>query len=509
MELLDLPLEILDEIIELTLPNGIEAFALCCKSVHARAASQILRHNSLKKRWKCTTVSNGRRGMVHSLLYEICRDALAGQYVESLSLCDLSRNLYGREYGSPLTHEALHSIRERIMDSEYFEKAGVDADEWWEEMLKENAGVNEDQDAGDEGALYTTVSLLFELPNLKTLRLPGGWYSRSRQWDEKKQEEKRLLLVLDAMVKCSNDSNVGGKALGKLEFILPSMEGGYEERAPLQCLEPLMILKSLKELYAVSCLAVDDRYTGLPFHWRMPEMSSALTRLELRHSCMDEDGISILLAHTPCLSILRYSQQAKWHGCLHDWNAGAFVETIARHCGGTITDLAITLDEFYGDMINGASSFCSFLNLQRLEIDLRICYGPPIGSDQKQGICAVLPKGETPWSVQDIPQLEDMLPDCIVGVQVNTDFSEQDQIAMEILFKNTPTERRSRLENLNKVIVRQFRGDNARNFAERTHVELDVFDPDVDQRTSRNMMPAWARNFERRVEELGLCQLVS
>ena len=502
MALLDLPVEILDQIIGLTLPSGIEAFALCCKAVHTRAASEILRHNSLKQQWRCTAITNHHRGDILRILYEISCNPLIGQYIESLILWDREQGPDGGDSHFQLSAEVMGPLKKTVLDFECLNDAGVDADDWWEEILREHKrGIADSR--GDEEALYTTISLLAQLPNLKTLELPPGWYDRSRQYERNKERtEKRLLAVLDAMIEQSNSNACHGKALGKLEFILPSMEEGYdEERAPLQCLEPFMKLKSLKELYATSCLAVDDGYTGIPFQWRFPETNSSLTRVELTFCCMDADGISVLLSHTPLLSVFKYSHETKWHGCLHDWNAGAFVEALAKHCGHSITELAITLDWMGGDVCNGAS-FRSFPNLRNLEIDLRVLCGPPLGSGQEQGMLATI---KSEWTVEELPCLADLLPESIVETQINTHLEEQhdeDEKALKMLLKDFPNQRESRLKDLAKIVVRQYRGDSLRTLVKKAGAKLSVFDQDGRHNWATPTMPAWKRNFDWRVEAL-------
>ena len=505
MALLDLPLELLDEIIDLTLPSGIEGLALCCKAVHTRAASQIQRHNSLKQQWKHTTISNHHRAYILRILYEISCDPLVGQYIESLSLWDrttVAQDSDDAEF--PLTEDVKRSIKDMFLRSECFDDAGIDRDEWCEQLWTEYEKGREDEGRGEEHALHTTVSLLGELPNLRTLQLPPGWYDRSRQYerDEEQQKERSLVSMLDAMVKSSNRDNNRGKALGKLESILPSMEEGYEERAPFQNLEPLFGLKSLKELYVTSCLAIDDGYTGSPFRWRNPELNSSLRRVELTSCTMDEEGLCTFLSHTPFLEVFRYSHETKWHGCLHDWNAGAFIEAIGTHCGQTITNLAVTIDSMYGDIIHGAESFRAFPKLRNLEIDLGIFYGPPAGRFPIGIAAGGLPEGEVPWTLSEIPRLGDMLPESVVDVQINTDFKGQDSVALEVLLNEFPELRASRLKELERLTIRQYRRDSARVLAKKAGAKLSVFNHINTNRVRRDMMPAWKREFERRVGEL-------
>jgi hypothetical protein len=491
MGLLDLPLEVLDEIVSLTLPSGIEGFVLCCRAVNSRALSQLQRHNSLKRQWKYTSHTSARRGDTLRMLYEISRDPLAAQYIESLNLWDRRQLIAGDFNDFRANGEAMEGIKDMVMGSECLDNAGVDADKWWERVMKED-------EVGDESALYTAVSLLSQLPNLKTLQLPHEWHD-VRPAEDTEDDDKRIVSVLDAIVECSNSERSREQALEKLETILPFMSEGYEERVGLQCVQSFMQLKSIRKLYAVSCLAVDDDYTGIPFQWRLPLLNSPLRRVELAYCCMDADGVSALLSHTPYLNVFKYSHQTKWHGCQHDWNPGAFNEAIARHCGRTIIDLAITIDELHGDICNGVSSFHSFPNLEILEVDVRIFRGPPVESGQERGMRARAPDGENPWTEDDIPCLGSMLPDSILEVQVNTDFQQPDEVALNLILKNAREERRTRLKRLDKLVVRQYNGDGARTLVERAGVTLDAFNLKGTRTRSRSMMPVWKRGFEKRV----------
>ena len=494
MNLLDLPLEILDEIIGLTLPSGIEGFALCCRAVNARALSQLRRHNTLKRQWKYTSHTSTRRGDTLRMLYEISRHPLAAQYIESLNLWDRRQLTTGDLDDFRANGEVMEGIRKMVQRSECLDNAGVDADDWWGEIMKED-------EAGDENALYTAVSLLSQLPNLKTLQLPHVWHDL-RPSEDMEDDNKRLVSVLDAIIECSNSGKGREKALEKLETILPFMPEGYEERVGLQCVQSFLQLKSIRKLYAVSCVAVNDDYTGIPFQWRLPLFNSPLRRVELAYCCMDAEGVSALLSRTPYLTVFKYSHQTKWHGCQHDWNPGAFNEAIARHCGRTITDLAITVDELHGDICNGVSSFHSFPNLEILEVDVRIFRGPPVESGQERGMRARVPEGEKPWTEEDIPCLGSMLPDSILEVQVNTDFEQPDEVALNLILKNAREERQTRLKRLDKLVIRQYNGDGARTLVEAAGVTLDVFNLEATRRRSRSMMPVWKRGFEKRVGEL-------
>jgi hypothetical protein len=107
-----------------------------------------------------------------------------------------------------------------------------------------------------------------------------------------------------------------------------------------------------------------------------------------------------------------------------------------------------------------------------------------------------------PWTLSEIPRLGDMLPESIVDVQINTDFKEQDPVALEVLLNEFSGLRASRLKELKRLTIRQYRGDSARVLAKKAGAKLSVFNHTNTNRVRRDMMPAWKREFERRVGEL-------
>jgi hypothetical protein len=320
MQLLDLPADIIDEIIGHSLPSGFEAFALCCRAIYTRAAPKIARHNLLKQRWKCTTIAGSKnQSDILRILCEIACDPLVGQYIESLSLRGHGGgpNVDTKNDRFKSDEKVMTSIKNMVLHSECFNNAGVDAQLWWEVMLQgfglENEAENEDNNHRPyHRVAYATVTLLNQLPNLQALELPPEWYSLNNNRTPLPEAEERLEAVLKTMVEASNSSGNRNQPLAKLRIILPSTREGYEERNPFRVLEPFVRLNSLEELYSTSCLAIDDGYTGMAFHWRFPGINSSLRRVELAYCCMDAEGISVLLRHTPCLEIFRYLHECKW-----------------------------------------------------------------------------------------------------------------------------------------------------------------------------------------------------
>ena len=490
MGLLDLPPEILDLIIDRTAPSGLQNFVLSCKTVYGRSASQIKQHNALRRAWSHTTnMSPSRRGDTLAVLYEISREPIIAEYIESLFLWDRRADDEVREdpgaYNFRDDDKAMQDIKDLLRSSEYY--ANATEEEWWSHILEEDK-------AGDQSnmdKLYATVALLSLLPNLKTLQLPDRWH-------EVRDGESAEALVpnVQSLVTMSNAKGHRQKPLAQLETILPFVEEGYDIRVGLQCLAPFMALKSIKSLYAVSCVALEDDWGGIPFNWLIPNTKSPLTRVEFACCCMDATGLSAFLSNVPALRVFKYSHQTKWDGLEHDWNAGEVLETLANYCSNTLVDIALTIDELHGEVVNGLSSFLRFTKLEKLEVDVECFCGPPLESGQRQGREARIPPGATAWGHVDIPCMGDMLPESMRELHVNTNFPEPSEAALKALFKNIVDRRKDKLQRLHTAVIRQYRSSTAKHIAHDHGVVLEVFDEGVENPRPRSMMPLWKREFD-------------
>jgi hypothetical protein len=214
---------------------------------------------------------------------------------------------------------------------------------------------------------------------------------------------------------------------------------------------------------------------------------------------MDAQGLDAVLAHTPAVTTFKYSHQTKWDGLQFDWNPGEFLQTLANRLGKQLLDLAITVDELHGEIINGLSSFHSFPVLRKLEVDVIPFCGPPLESGQRLGRDSFVPEGADAWTHSDIPCLGDMLPDSIREVHLNTDFPLPSEQSLKSLVKNVVDRRKDKLRNLDRCVIRQYQSDTAQYIAERHEVTLEVFDMDVMDPRARAMMPLWKREFDQKV----------
>jgi hypothetical protein len=237
MSLLDLPPEILDLIIDVAGPSGLESFVLSCKAIYQRATLQIAHHNELKRIWShANNAGQARRGDTLSILYEISREPVIAEYITTLSLWD---RRFSDEIDQLVTENdfrkdetAMAKIEQMLRSTEYYTMA--DQHDWWQQIQEEDA-------SGEEthvDKLYATVALLALLPNLRVLQLPDRWHEVRRG-----EAAESLVPAVESLVAMSNNSRRRLRPLGSLETILPFVEEGYDVRAGLQCLQPSKSLR--------------------------------------------------------------------------------------------------------------------------------------------------------------------------------------------------------------------------------------------------------------------------
>lgn len=508
MHLLELAPELLDEIITWCISLGFESFALSCKTVYTCCKPKIILHNKLGKRWRRVTKIYPRRADTLHILHEIAKEPFIARYITSLRLWELSEQINNdkNEPKADFLNDAIavQRIKDLILSSEvspYLKEANVEPEEWWTQFLVHrpwdhlygsgNPTCNEPSPGNDE---YIFLSLLFLLPNLQSLTPSRNWGELN--WDNEECHEWQLLVsVLDAFVKVSNNAHSMGQPLTNLKTIYPSYRQGCHLRMPLRDIQWFLQIPSVMTVYALSCLAVDDGITGIPFSWRNEGISSNVTRMELAYCCMDDDGISKLLYNTPKLQIFKYGHECKWYDCGHEWNAGSFVKAIARHCGQTITDLAITCHRV--DYIkNGVTKFNNFPKLKSLEVDIIALCGPPEESGQVHGQMVETLEGVKKWEVNELPCLATMLPASLEGLEVNIDFTGPDEIALKALLTGFREQWAARLPKLEKVLFRQPKIDTARKLVEDAGCEIEAWSP--SKGSQRLRMPLWIREFEEK-----------
>lgn len=259
-------------------------------------------------------------------------------------------------------------------------------------------------------ALFRSTFLLTLLPNLVELTLPSSWSYISREAPEGYQVLTNL--AIHSHQSCGRAPR-DDLPLGRLKYLHPHEEGEYDPmpQTGSKVFAPFLAMPSLTHFHAVNLNIVEDGYTGVPFNWPLDaETDSNVHDVKLTAGCINAEGIAQLLEHMPQVKSLEYSHHTKWHGCEHDWNAGAFVNAVAATRGDTLTRLSVTVDTLFGEVENGIVSLKDFLSLEDINLDIRLFDAPAPDSGAQLGQAETGPQG---WGTQDIPHLEQILPSSV------------------------------------------------------------------------------------------------
>ncbi|KAK3634935.1 hypothetical protein LTR56_005816 [Elasticomyces elasticus] len=417
-QLLALPAELLDAVMGYTLPDGLESLVLSCKKIYSVAKDHVHTHELYKRRWRNFHYGNTDHGIrvPIQLLLAIANDPLVARYIQTADFWQKMQDDDAFVESTELVlmnDTSMAAIGSLLKQSHYLRQAKQDPSRWLANMRNND----DDQDCRYWANLCTAI-LLTLLPDLRELTLPREWRHLPDPRDSDDASDpyfaKELWSVLDLIPREATSASWPLASLSKLQRVLPYGNINYDDKNALEELSPFLSLDSLEELHASNCVAVDDDFTGYPFHWRYPVRLSNLRTIELAGCCIDSEGIAALVAHTPKLETLKYSHATKWHGCQYDWSAGEFVSTIAQHCGTTLKELAVTIDYLSGMIETGVTSMQAFLCLESVELDIMIFAGPPAESGKRQG----LDTEDYKIDISQVPRLTDILPQTMKHVKL-------------------------------------------------------------------------------------------
>ncbi|KAF2962957.1 hypothetical protein GQX73_g10610 [Xylaria multiplex] len=450
MPLLDLPSELLDQVVWESIPEDFENLILSCRTLHEYGKPYIDQHTARKRQFHtmridaCSDMSWLANFAIEPRIPFYANIVNLRGHVEIESEDDSEDDSTEGEY-----ERVKQLVKALIKQSPYLAIKGIDTD-FWVDMILSELG---DGDGYACRSLFLGIFYLTLFPNVTNLTLP--WHAPGRVFHhDHERATNQYELVLNAIAQKSRSKH-NRRALGKLKCLTYTLLTNYKIYQPLQFLLPFLILPELEELRATSLTAIKFHQE---FKWTYPDIHSNLRTIELKSCCMDAVGISELLAHTPKLTTLKYQHASKHHGMEAYWDSGEFVTAIEKKVGGQLKHLAITVAI---DAINGikagVTSMHRFTQLETLELDLPVFYGPSIESGEKAGIVDTPPiPGYAKWTVNATPPLCRILPASIREFTLFAHFLRNaaiDSKAMLLLYNGFRTARPLCLPNLRQNSV--------------------------------------------------------
>ncbi|KAH9904490.1 hypothetical protein F4778DRAFT_732670 [Xylariomycetidae sp. FL2044] len=461
MALLQMPVELLLEIAELSLPYGFESLSLTCKHIHHATSSLLARHNWRRCHFRRFTYGFGNHdeliGKISTgpdLLLFIARDPIIAEYIVELDMAYRGHiddvNKVDESEVARSTIRCSEPLRRLVAACRPLQCAGLSVSKYIE-------GVAEDKSPYDvERRDYTTVFLLTLLPNLKILTLPECWNGETVAPNEPTGA------LLRSLIRCANIEGSG--YLSCLEEIDTAWGDSEQNSLDLAAAAPFAGLKTLRKLRFASG-GDQPSWAGIWASCHLPP--SNLECLELPGATFDGNYARTLFSTLPKLKRLKLQYISKDEEGL-DWDADGFVQALASSAAGrSIERLSLTLGCHYGDYFGPVrSTFHDMENLVEVELDTRLFHNV-------DDICGSLDGGDN-YNYDDVPRLLDILPSGVRQVQILTYTTHEDTKTLGDLFEGlySKDERSYHLPSLEKVIITR----NLQRFDRTVDEAIDISD---------------------------------
>jgi hypothetical protein len=441
MMFIQLPSEILDEIITHTLPEGFESISLTCKKAHTRCTAFIERYHALRSRfqnfgyqlWPHASNITSQSDMktieyylrphgyglnlmsASDMIMLIAAEPVVARYIRAATFKTDSLLLNRQLPKSVPSIQEGGAVVDLFANSTYLKQANLD----WKEYYTTFESDVRERRYSQHGAAF----LLTLLPNIKKIVIPWSW--KPNDATEK---------LLEALVEDAKRSTTSLSLLSRFEG---GVSGNQEERFDLRWASPFLALPQLRDFRGLSCLAMEDLPMSIPCndpHYFAERLQTA----HLMSCCIDEVGISDFLRHTPSLKTLRYLHGTKNDSPTGNWDICKFVNAVVREAGSHLAQLSVIIGRLNGSLVPGVASIRGFHVLRTLEIPLELV------------MCNITSATES-QTANPSEVFVDLLPDSVAQLALISKGTDNHEQAVSALFRHfqfTHDFRKSRLQEL-------------------------------------------------------------
>ena len=304
MALTHLPTELLDKILEQTLPEGFESVALTCRDIYQLCKPFIKHHNTLRSQFRKFTYYEKMADpsfTIRTAIGFIRRIAVEPVVARYIRHADFEVDTRSKPHEFLPSVNSKEAIVRLLADSSYLEQAGLD----WKEYY---AKIEEDLKA-PRYSQHAAAFLLTLLPNVEKLTLP-------RLLKPNDATDK----LIEAVVLKAKQSHLpyDKPSLAQITKFGSSVSLVLHARFDLDWAIPFLALPRIRSFRGPRCVTPDDGYKSIiskdPYHG----VGETLEAVHLVSCCINEVGIADFLRHTTRLRTLRYSHSTRSNGCSHD-----------------------------------------------------------------------------------------------------------------------------------------------------------------------------------------------
>ncbi|KAI0975909.1 F-box domain protein [Xylaria arbuscula] len=439
---ISLPNELLDEIIEHSVPEGFESLALTCKELYALCTPFIEHHNYLRRSFRafvyCDFPREPSTGIIFQafdLIARIAADPIVARYIID---ADFGYDSFPSRARAPTDVPNMNDggpLATLFADSSYLARAGLDWKEYYaliEEELRQRPCYSQ----------HAAAFVLTLLPNVKQLTLPKAW--------KPSEKTDRLLEAIVHEAKPSNSSCTTPSLADVTAFEVSQRRLG-EGPFDLNVTVPFLAMPHLRELRSNDCLAIGSTSMSLASRAPYGRCGEFLETVNFSSCCFDEETIAKFLKHTPRLRTLQYSHMSRGIDNRRDWNMCEFVTAIEREVGNHLQELDIAILHLRGLLIPGKASMRGFKRLRKFACPFELAMNNINKALPQTATSNCDLKGQEPEMI--ITSVSDLVPGSVSELSLSSTRIEAYDMALEV-FRDLVGEDGSRLPGLKEMYLR-------------------------------------------------------
>ncbi|KAL1607617.1 hypothetical protein SLS60_002551 [Paraconiothyrium brasiliense] len=436
MALTNLPSELLDMIVEYSLPEGFENLATTCKRIYGRCRLYIERHNELSSRFQdFGYYSHTRDTLVAAsdLISLIATDASIARYLRIADLRVDSKYLPHLRVRN-IPPKSVPSIEEGgaivqlFANSVYLHRAGLD----WREYYSTFAEDVKEMRYSQHGSAF----LLTLLGHVEWLELPNAWKPNTATNE-----------LLNVIAKEARQTCLPSSGLRPLKKFLGSSTQSGTETWGLSWVSPFLVLPHITIFGTSKSFALGQHPRSIPFR-DSPYTADTLEVAYLGACCIDDVGISAFLKHTPRLKALMYSHGTEGDYLPSDWDICKFITAVAREAGSHLIEFSVRMCDQHGSILPGRVSTRPFQKLKKFEIPQRLITCNIHTTDITANIAQSMSNSET----LD-PVVQDLIPPSVTHLRLDSDGMGPFDTGLDAFFRHFRAVRKFQLPNLQEVHI--------------------------------------------------------
>ena len=455
MALMQMPNELLEEIVMHVLPEGFESVALTCRRIYALCTPFIEHHNKLRGQFR--TFNYFRKGehpdfvigTGFDLLTRIAVEPIVARYIRE---ADFRRDGIFRPCELVEDAQLDGPVGRLLAQSPYLKQAGLD----WQQYF---ATIKEEEGPFGRWSPHAAVFLLTLLPNVEKLTLPHRL--------QPLESTDKLIDVVVRKARRPSSLPYDRPSLARCTTFGPTATFLHSSPFDLDWAKPFLALPCMRSLRDWSCVAIKDngRTSSLAQNWSH-KFGQTLEVVSFPGCYIDHVAIADFLKNTPRLRSLTYSHQSIGdpEGPPLDWDICKFVTAIEREAGGHLMQLSITIAERRGSVLPGRASLRGFKRLQTLQfpLELAVCNVTAAVACQLAKAKESMIGGSTDHQAPRAPRgdcahesslIRDLVPASVSQLSLTSSGTDEHAKALEIMFRDFATEKDAWLPALQEIHV--------------------------------------------------------